>query len=275
MGKLIDGDDGLKAEDVGGWVEDKHCLLRRYVDTSKGVRSKWLGPGKAGATFIDLFCGPGRAWDRDHKKFIDGGVVAAWKESVAGGFPFSQVLIADLDTERRELARTRLERLGAPVTVLEGSAVDAASQLRSILKPKSLHFAFLDPYNLRALDFGIIRTLSEYQYIDILIHLDQMDHQRNWAANSTAENSAFDVFAPGWRDVVDLEGGPLNVRTQVFQYWRDLVARFGAWPSTEMKLMTANKNQPLYWMLLAAKHDIAHRFWSSASNVEGQAKFDF
>lgn len=61
----------------------------------------------------------------------------------------------------------------------------------------------------------------------------------------------------------------------MFQYWRDQVANLGVWPSAEMKLITGSKNQPLYWLLLAAKHDLAHKFWATASNVGGQGKLDF
>ena len=42
-----------------------------------------------------------------------------------------------------------------------------------------------------------------------------------------------------------------------------------------MRLLKGGKNQPLYWLLLAAKHELAHKFWATASNVEGQGKFDF
>lgn len=144
MGRLIDGDDGLPAEDVGVWAKEKHEYLCRYIDISRAVRSGWTAPGKAGATFIDPFCGPGRAKVRETGEWIDGGAVAAWKKSCEGGAPF--------------------------------------------------------------------------------------------------------------------------------QYWRDKVASRQVWPSTEMRLITGSKNQPLYWLLLAAKHELAHKFWATASNVAGQGK---
>lgn len=79
MGKLTDGDDGLPAEEVGVWAKEKHNYLCRYIDISRSTRAKYLGPGKAGATYVDLFCGPGRCKVRDSNEWIDGGVVAAWK----------------------------------------------------------------------------------------------------------------------------------------------------------------------------------------------------
>ena len=47
------------------------------------------------------------------------------------------------------------------------------------------------------------------------------------------------------------------------------------WPSTDMRLLTGSNNQPLYWLLMAAKHSLPHKFWATASNVEGQSAFNF
>jgi hypothetical protein len=41
MGKLIDGDDGLPADEVGIWAKEKHSYLRRYLDISRATRKKW------------------------------------------------------------------------------------------------------------------------------------------------------------------------------------------------------------------------------------------
>lgn len=185
------------------------------------------------------------------------------------------MFIGDIDEQRREAAAKRLRKLGAPVVEVAGSAAHAVQEVVPRLNPYGLHFAFLDPFNLEALDFGIIRTLSTLERIDILVHVNQMDLQRNLVTNAVSEESAFDVFAPGWRNKVDIARGQQEVRQQVFQYWRDLVASLGVWPSTEMKLIRGSKNQPLYWLLLAAKHELAHKFWAAASNVDGQGKFDF
>lgn len=272
MGKLIDGDDGLPAEEVGAWAKEKHEYLRRYIDISRAVRAGWTAPGKAGATFIDPFCGPGRCKVRETGEWIDGGAVAAWKKSCAGGSPFTQVYIGDLDVQRRQASANRLRQLGAPVVEMDGAAVQAIQQLVPKLNPHGLHFAFLDPFDLAALDFGIIVALSSLKRIDMLVHVSQMDLQRNLVSNATSEDSAFDVFAPGWRQNVSIAQAQQGLRQQVFQYWRDQVANRQVWPSAEMRLITGSKNQPLYWLLLAAKHDLAHKFWATASNIEGQGK---
>ena len=156
-----------------------------------------------------------------------------------------------------------------------GAAVDAVKSVTAQLNAYGLNFAFLDPFDLAALNFDIIVALSSLTRIDMLVHISQMDLQRNVVTYATTENSPFDTFAPGWRDKVSTLQGQQELRLQIFQFWRDKVAGLGVWPSTDMKLLTGAKNQPLYWLLLAAKHELAHKFWATASNVEGQGAFNF
>lgn len=269
---LIVGDDGLPADEVGIWAKDKRKYLTRYLDISRATRRKYIGERKGGAVYFDLFCGTGRSKVRDTGEWIDGGVVAAWKTSVEGGAPFTALHISDLDEERLKACTSRLKALGAPVHPIHASAAQAADLMVKAVSGYALHFAFIDPYNLEALDFRVIQALSRLKRIDLLIHLSAMDLQRNLAINLSAEHSAFDAFAPGWRQGVCTTTTQLEVRRQVVDYWRELVANLGVWPSTEMKLITGTKNQPLYWLLMAAKHELPHKFWETAANVEGQGR---
>lgn len=269
---LIDGDDGLPADEVGVWAKEKHTYLKRYLDISRATRKKYIGNGKGGAIYFDLFCGTGRSKIRDAEEWIDGGAVAAWKTSCEGDAPFTDIYISDLSEERLNACATRLQNLGAPVHPIHAAAADAAEKMVSAVSGYALHFAFVDPYNLDTLDFRVIQALSRLKRIDLLIHLSAMDLQRNLSINLAAEDSAFDTFAPGWRDKVSTAGAQLEVRRRVVEYWRELVTNLGVWPSTEMKLITGSKKQPLYWLLMAAKHELPHKFWETAANVEGQGK---
>ncbi|MCG7509204.1 three-Cys-motif partner protein TcmP [Mesorhizobium retamae] len=270
MGKLVDGDDGLPVEEVGMWAKEKHTYLCRYIEISSATRKKYLGPEKGGAAYVDLFCGPGRSFIPESREWIDGGAVAAWKRSQAVGSPFTRIIVGDADPIRLSASVTRLRSLGAPVIALAGTANDVA--LKAIQKSPvyGLNFAFLDPYNLEALDFKIIEMLSRIKRMDILVHVSAMDLQRNLGTNIFGEQSAFDAFAPGWRDAVNLAQSQPSIRRDVFDYWRAIVAKLGVWPSTEIKLITGSKNQPLYWLLLAARHELAHKFWATASNLNRQ-----
>ena len=272
---LIIGDDGLPADEVGKWVKKKHDYLRRYLDISCGTRGKFIGDRKGGAVYFDLFCGCGRSKIRDSAEWVDGGAIAAWKASQERGAPFTEMYVSEIDEERLNACTTRLQKLGAPVYPIHATAVEAAEKMVSAVSGYGLHFAFVDPYSLGALDFQIISSLSKLKRIDLLIHLSVMDLQRNMSINLSANDSAFDAFAPGWRSEVSTVASKQELRRQVVDFWRRKVSSSGVWPSLDQRLISGEKNQPLYWLLLAARHDLAHKFWATASNPEGQKTLMF
>lgn len=120
MGKLVAGNDGMQAEEVGLWVQEKHFFVTEYIKLSHGARLGFIGPNDAGATYIDLFCGAGLAKIKDSNQFVDGAAVAAWKTAKQSGSPFTNMYIADRDIERRGYCAARLQKLGAPVAEIEG-----------------------------------------------------------------------------------------------------------------------------------------------------------
>jgi three-Cys-motif partner protein len=266
----IEGDDGLPASEVGKWVKEKHQYLTCYIGTARSTRAKFIGPGNGGAAYFDLFCGTGRARIRDTGEWVDGSAIAAWNASVVGGAPFSQVFVSDIDPDSVNACAERLCRLDAPVTAIPGGAVEAAQKMVARVGRYGLHLGFLDPYSLGALDFRIIESLARLKRIDLVIHLSAMDLNRNLDSNLGADQSAFDSFAPGWREAVDMDGSQKRIRERVVEYWRQKVPDLGKWPSTNQRLITGERNQPLYWLLLAANHQLAHKFWSTAVNPERQ-----
>lgn len=274
----VKGDDGLIADDVGYWAEEKHRYLTRYISISRAARKKFLSdfqhagvraPG--GATFVDLFCGTGRSRIRENGKWSDGSAVAAWIQSVRDGAPFSNVFIADRDEEAVKACEARLKAAGAPVETFIGDACDAARALGPTRTPYGLNLVFLDPYNLD-LDFTIIEHLSKITRVDMMIHLNQMDMQRNLISLVEDETeNRLDRFAPGWRDVINRSAPRATIEAQVYEYWRTKVRALGdAETSTDQKLITGSQNQPLYWLVLVAAHKLAHKFWSESLS-DGQA----
>ena len=258
-------DDDLIAIEVGPWANEKHGYLRRYLNISSATRKKFLDGSSGSATYIDLFCGPGRALMRDTGEYIDGSAVAAWKISQKSETPFSKVYIADINPEYRSACAKRLRCLGAPVVELQDDAINAAQKVIKSLNPYGLHFALLDPYNLDALDFEIIQHLATLKRIDMLIHVSAMDLQRNLQKNINAENSALDSFAPGWKEQVNLARNQENIRREIIEYWQELIEQTGKSASLDWELITGNKNQRLYWLLLVADNTLAKKFWKIAT----------
>ena len=156
-----------------------------------------------------------------------------------------------------------------------GPAQVTASEIVSKLDIYGLHFAFLDPFSLGVLEFDIFKTLAKRKRMDILVHLNKMDLQRNLGRNIKADASALDAFAPGWRAVVDVAQGQRAIRGELVDHWRSLVEQAGFDPSAEMKLIKGGQEQHLYWLLLVAAHEQAHKFWKIAANKEKQGSFEF
>jgi len=150
----VDPQDKLVLSEVGEWTLEKHARLRRYIDISRKVRQKFNGPGKAGATFIDLYCGPGRSRIAGTDKIIDGSPIVAYE--AARTVPFTALHLADVEEANCEAALARIRARGGEAKVYVGPAEETVERVCSALDPHALHFAFLDPFGLGALPFSVI-----------------------------------------------------------------------------------------------------------------------
>src|SRR5258708_5756938 len=105
----VDPSDGLPIDEVGRWAEEKHARLRAYIEISRGARRMFReGPSRI-ATYIDLFCGSGRARVRGTFRIIDGSPLVAYRAGVSSGHPFTEIHLADAEPVLRLGARTRIE----------------------------------------------------------------------------------------------------------------------------------------------------------------------
>ena len=258
----LDPVDDLPTMPVGDWARQKHALLKLYIEIARGVRGKFVG--RAGATFIDLYCGSGRAYIKGTNTLIDGSPLVGWRASTECGVPFTEIHINDNDSQLLDAACSRLRTLAAPVFKYGGEASQVAERLATELNPHALHFALLDPFNL-VLPFEVIRSLSRLKRIDLLIHVSAMDLQRNWGRYTQQKHSPLDEFAPGWRNSVDLAQPEDSARLAFVQYWIGLLKQLGFDADVRFELITGSKNQPLYWLVLVAKHEIAMKFWKKAA----------
>jgi three-Cys-motif partner protein len=204
-------EDGLPLDDVGIWTKEKHQRLRKYVDITRGVRKMWV-EGTGGATYIDLFCGAGRAVVRETDERIDGSPLVAFKSAKDGKVPFSKIYVADETDEYVRAAQQRLMAAGAPVVIEVGCAAETAPRIAERLSSVGLHLIFLDPFNLEDLPFSVIQTFAAFRYVDMLVHVSAQDLQRNLDRYSASEDSPLDSFAPGWRNFVDLRQGKAATR---------------------------------------------------------------
>jgi three-Cys-motif partner protein len=270
---IPDPDDGLPLACVGAWAEEKHARVRKYVDISRAARRKYLTG--SGATFIELFCGPGRARIRDTARIADGSTLVAAKEAQATGTMFTEMHIADANASFVEASRQRLARLGVQARTYVGRSEDSVREVARHLRKDGLHLAFLDPFDLKSLPFDVVKCLAGFKRMDMIIHVSLMDLQRNLEPYIESKPSPLDIFAPGWRKVVDPMNPIATIRRGIFEYWLSLIRNEDMQPSQGIEKVTGSKNQPLYWLVFAARHDLAMKFWDEIRNVSDQQQLDF
>jgi len=271
-----DPNDGLPLTCVGEWAHDKHERLRKYVDISRAVRKKFLdGPG--GATYIELFSGPGKSRIQNSNTVIDGSALCAVRSALESSTPFTTVHVGDDKPIFVASAKQRLEQLHASVEPYTGLAEDTVGKIVANLNPKGLHFALLDPYDLKALPFSIIEKLAQLERMDILIHVSVQDLQRNLKLYIASEDSRLDTFVPGWREEIDIEVNQEEIRRQILNYWLRKIESLDMKPGgvESIELVKGSRNQPLYWLVFAARHDRANEFWDKIRNIDPQKDFRF
>jgi three-Cys-motif partner protein len=268
----VDPSDGLPVDEVGPWAVEKHARLRRYIDISHGVRRKFAQGRSGSASYIDLFCGSGRALIRGTRTIIDGSPLVGYRAGIESGDPFTEIHLADADQQKLELAAARVAAVGGGVQPHPGRAEDVATTLARELNPYGLHFAFLDPFNLRELPFSILDALSRMKRVDILVHVSAMDLRRNVRRYLETNADALDRFAPGWRDMIDVRETDSNMRRRVFEHWLGLIRMLGMQASEGVEIVTAGQNQMLYWLVFLSRHKRPAEFWEKIRNPSPQGR---
>ena len=262
--------DGLPAMVVGRWVtEEKHQIIKRYIDASWAARQKFSSQ----RTYIDLFAGTGRVKIKHTQSFLDGGPLAAWRIAQQKRGAFSDFFVADANPEYLTACDARLRRLGAPVRSKVGRADETIDWVMPQLSQSGLHLALLDPFNAGHLHFSIIEALAAMPAMDIVVHLSTGDIQRNIASGLEAEQSPLDKFAPGWRDVVKKQSSKQTMRNAFIQYWTSLIKRAGMNVCDTMYPVRNSKESTMYWLCLLSRHSLAEKLWRVACQFETRNLF--
>jgi three-Cys-motif partner protein len=261
----IDPSDGLPACKAGDWAFEKHELLRKYVEICRGPRRMFLA-GTGGATYIELFAGPGRLFN-DRGNFFDGSPLVAHKEAARSGTPFTEMHLGDQREDFCSAVETRLQTRGAKPRVYPLDAEAAARSIVGNLNQYGYNFAFLDPFGLEGLPFRIIETLAAFRRMDVLIHVSAQSLQRNLPAYMVSQRCVLDEFAPGWRKVVEGRAPDEQSRGKILEHWIQLIRNAGFIEARGMPLIRGTGGQALYWLVLVAKHELAVKFWDVVNDT--------
>lgn len=267
---VLDPHDGFEVEKVGPWaVDDKHALVKRYVEITYGARRGYIGQGKAGSCLLDLFCSFGKVVDRKSRVISDGGTLTAWKTSLEKSSPFSKLIVGDLKSERVDVCEQRLRQAGANVVALKGPASETVDRALEALNPLGLHLAYLDPYNIDALPFSIVEKLAKLQRVDFIVHFSTSDLQRNFDLFSADKDGPLDHFAPGWR-TAKRSAIKREQRQYFFEHWLSLFADLG-FAAGSVRHVKGSVNQTLYYLVYFSRHPLGLRLWDVTEKSKKQS----
>lgn len=267
--ELICPEDQLIADDVGIQSKDKHDVLRKYIEITATPRSQYTN-GNGKATYIDLFCGSGKALIRNNNEWIDGSPILAFhtakniKSKNGKNAHFDYIYINDQNPDLVNACACRLKKSGFNTPkVFTLGAIEASEEIARIAPPYALNFAFIDPFSIEQLDFKIIQNLSKLKRIDMLIHFSVMDLNRNFKRLQDMQHRGFEAFAPGWRSRINIQKGKDEFIIDFLDYWKSLIQQLNAEANPEYHLVRGGNNQPLYALMLIAKHKLAHKLWEA------------
>jgi three-Cys-motif partner protein len=265
----LDPEDGLIRGIVGPWsVDDKHERLRRYVHASHGARRRFTREYGREASFIDLYCGPGRAAVKGTNRVVDGSPLIAMK-AAAASTDYTRYIIGDIDQTIAEACSERLKRNGAlRVDRLIGPSRETAKIASKILDKKGLHFTLIDPFNAD-LPFETIAELAQLERMDQLIHFSVMDYRRN--LKPMMEDGRLDSFAPGWSTAVRNGAGINETRVAIFNYWKTLLEKRLRYKVSDTVVNVKAKNKAdIYWLVFVSRHDLGGKLWKEVANINPQ-----
>ena len=259
-------DDGLIVEEIGSWGEEKYRLLSLYSRMfAASMKNKWQC-----RVYIDLFAGSGRSRIKGTNKIIAGSPIVALNVEPR----FDRYIFCERSPEKLNALKARVLRdySSADVSFQSGDANDSVDKILALIPQhtkgfKVLSFCFVDPYNLKHLEFVTIDRLSS-RFIDFLVLIaTDMDAARNVSVYELPDNKVVETFLglPDWRT------GWLAAKAGRESFSFYLMERFSNQMEArdyirvsieDTKLVrSTEKNLPLYRLAFFSRHQLAKSFW--------------
>jgi hypothetical protein len=107
------------------------------------------------------------------------------------------------------------------------------------------------------------------------MYVSVSDLQRNAARYADEDYDQFDKFAPDWRTKVSTDMNKAAFRAAILKYWSEKVTALGLPQAKHWELIRGDQGQRLYWLILLARHDLAHGLWTKVSSAAKSPTFDF
>jgi three-Cys-motif partner protein len=281
-------DDGLPMRESGQWVAEKLDYLERYIAIFEN--SMFSKPWRA-RHYIDLFAGPGKCVVPERATTYPGSPLLA----LTTAHPFTGYFFVDLDSDniaalkQRCSASPHFDRVRFAVGDSNRVVREIVDHIKAIDSQRlsgkwsSLNLAFLDPAGID-LEWATVAALAEPFTMDLIIHYPQGGLNRSMGrAYRSARPTKVDLFfgGPEWRDIyAGSVGRPSGCdHRPLMDLYKQKLQALGYQEvfrddeiGDEPLMRNAEKNAPLYRLLLASKHPLGHKFWIAVTrrDVHGQ-----
>ena len=256
------GHAGLVVDDELLWSRvvhlhsaDKAYYVRRFAEI---VATAMRGKFKGGVWWIELFCGPGRLFEKETGRFLPGSPL----DALGIPRPFDGYVFADVNQACVESLRRRVE--GSNVYILQGDAnsADVHDRVAAIVPRNALVVLYADPEGLDLFWPTVKYFVDRYPRIDLLLNLPVSGAVRALAAGfSSKAGRVLDHTAP--HELLLGANRGASVRDW---YWRKLEAeRFRYIDSVPINLRGTNR--ALYDLVVASRHERAVEFFQESLGV--------
>ncbi len=262
-------DDGLITPEVGLWAEYKYRLAWNYAKMfATSMKAKWDA-----RAYIDLYAGAGRSRLENTKTIVPASPLLSMNIFNR----FDKYIFCENDKEKMQALKTRVERdyPDSNVSFIETDVNKKIDEVMSHIPKhrkgfKVLTFCFVDPFNVKNLNFQTIRKLTE-KYIDFLILIPSgMDANRNISYYIAESNTVVADFtgASQWRDdwrseetkwvnfgffFADFFGRQMRTLNYFYEGLADMV-----------HVRSTEKNLPLYHLAFFSRNELGMKFWKEA-----------
>ena len=275
------GNDNQPVQCVGAWAEDKYYFLERYLNATRKVRRVFSDQGNS--VFIDLFSGPGRCIFKEKKEEITGGGFRATELNEA---PFNEYIFCDIDEKNIAAFRQRTQQK-PNCLFYTGDSNKTIESIVSHLKKKDYryHFAYIDPFAPKNLNFNTLKFLAQLKRMDMFIHFPIGAIKRNLDKNTILDSF---LGTTVWRNKIfdnnqNIKPDVYHILTDVFKEQLKSIGYpeegLASGISNELPTVSVKntRNVNLYILILASKHELGQKIWNSIIKIDskGQRSLSF
>ncbi len=260
------GADNLPVRCFGFWAKDKLYYLERYMNIfNSAMKMKW--PKRA---YVELFAGPGLGIVRDSGNILRGSPLIALDQPV----PFARHIFVDINPDAIDALSKRTKSLkpAADVKLIMGDCNSSVEAIRKNVDSSYLILTFIDPTGMQA-KFSTIRNLTRDLRMDLIINFPLQAINRSYTYALQGHDQKYDDFfgSKQWRPAITGLTDMRSIGARLLDFYKNQLRTLGYEQFEDLSddaiLVRGPKNIPLYYLFLASKSAIAHKFWKEIQKI--------